>query len=427
VSSDVAVIHFERTEYPRASIIVLGWRSAPLLLNCLDSIARNVHHVSYEVVITLNAPAAALLRDLAARVSGAVLVVSRANRGFGGGCNQGVAHARGEYVVLLNDDTEVEPGWLEALVATADRYPAAGAVGSRVLNPDGTLQEAGALVWDDGSAAAIGGSVLPVDPLVLNELRRVDYCGGEALLVRRSSWDAVQGFSDDFYPAYYEDVDLCFKIASRGEVVLFEPAARLRHASGASTSRRYRTFMMGRSKRLFVERWSAILADRDPPKPDDPVAVLEAIRRAAGAAQDGAVRYDGSLTDRFSPATSTPRPGELSAGGSESDTPDDAVWFERELEVQEQYSAELESTIAEMTVQIGVRDDLISAQQLEGARAAAERDAADHERNELLAELEAYKNRLVTRLIDRSWLGRSWQALRNLRPTRASRRALDQP
>jgi O-antigen biosynthesis protein len=107
--------------------------------------------------------------------------------GFSGGCNMGAARALAEYIVLLNDDTLVEPGWLRALVQTADAAPHAGAVGGTVLNMDRTLQEAGAILWRNGGAASISKSLFPAVMALLSRPRRVDHCGGEALLVGRAT------------------------------------------------------------------------------------------------------------------------------------------------------------------------------------------------------------------------------------------------
>jgi GT2 family glycosyltransferase len=366
--SETSTIRFEAPGEPRASIVVLGWKSAPYLLNCLRSVAANVRGVPFEVIVALNAPSADVLHELDRDVEGATLVVSLANRGFSGGCNMGAARARGDYIVLLNDDTLVEPGWLEALVETADAHPSAGAVGGTVLNEDGTLQEAGAVLWRDGRAAAIGDSFLPADMSVVNRVRRVDYCGGEALLVRRSTWEALGGLLHDYYPAYYEDADLCLRIASRGEQVLFQPAAVLRHLRGHSTGHRFKAFVIDRSRRVFVERWADVLATRTELTSLEPGVIEAAIDLAAAPP-----RYlwaEDSGTGRRPPT-------------------DDGSWFARERELCEEYVSFLEGSVDCLEEASGALRSASEEKDRTLAAARAEVAAATGELEQRNAELAA--------------------------------------
>src|SRR5688572_20916906 len=177
---------------PRASVLILAWRNAGALSRCLESLHRHLPSASTEVVILLNGASPDVVDYLNRCVFGARIVSSDTNLGFAGGCNRAAAFALGEYVVLLNDDTEIEPGWLEALVETADAHPKAGAVGSRVLFPNGSLQEAGCVIWNDGSTMPIGRNSAPGSN-AFTYRRRVDYCSACSLLIRRSVWDALGG------------------------------------------------------------------------------------------------------------------------------------------------------------------------------------------------------------------------------------------
>src|SRR3954465_9412135 len=105
------MVAFRDEVAPAATIVVIGLRKAPLLIDCLESIARNVAEVTYEVIIILNDPTPALTAEVEARVSGARVFPFRANLGFGGAINFAADHARGRYLVLLNDDAMVTPGW----------------------------------------------------------------------------------------------------------------------------------------------------------------------------------------------------------------------------------------------------------------------------------------------------------------------------
>jgi O-antigen biosynthesis protein len=278
------VIDFERSASPVASIIVLAWRSAPHLLNCLSSLQHAVARTSSEVVLVLNEPEADLLAEVETRVRGAVVVKSRVNLGFGGGINLGVRHSIGEYVVLLNDDTEVDVDWLETMIETAERRPTAGAVGGTSMFFDGTIQEAGNIVWADGSTVKVGRD-LPAGSAKYDYERRVDYCGGSSLLVRRECWDRLGGLDAElYYPAYYEDTDLCLRLTTElGLEVWYQPLSILRHHESAATNSSFRAFLFHRNRSLFIKRWSEFLATRDLAAPEDPKAVEAAAWRASGA------------------------------------------------------------------------------------------------------------------------------------------------
>jgi GT2 family glycosyltransferase len=268
---------------PRVSIVIptLG---NPLLLPCLASIRQNVPaDLAYEVVVVGNGlppDRAAALDDVewpALRV-----LHTPVNVGFGAACNRGAAAAAGEYVVFLNDDTEILPGWLESLAGSADANPGAAAVGSLVLFPDGTIQEAGSVVWRDGSTSGVarGESVEAASYLFL---RRVDYCSACSLLVRRRQFDAAGGFDRRYFPAYYEDVDLCFAFARDGFDVLFDPRSRVVHHESVSSSGPRKTFLSLRHRELFARKWGSEL-ERHEPASGDPVAIARAVERARGRA-----------------------------------------------------------------------------------------------------------------------------------------------
>jgi GT2 family glycosyltransferase len=259
---------FAVPDAPRVSVIVLGWRDAPLLMACLRSLRDVVRRVESEVIVALNEPSAELRAVLARCVSGVTTLTSRSNLGFGGAINVAATHARGEYLVLLNDDTEVLPEWLEALVETADAQPQCGAVGSRLLFPDGSVQEAGSVVWSDGSTYCVG-TGLPKESRQWMWARQVHYCSGGSLLVRRSTWERLGGFDDRYYPAYYEDVDLCLRIKEAGEQVWYQPASMLTHVRSASTNSLLRSFIFERNRQRLIERWQHVLSQRVAPHLDN--------------------------------------------------------------------------------------------------------------------------------------------------------------
>ena len=267
---------------PRVSIVIPTLGNA-LIVPCLASIRRHVPaDLAYEVVVLANG----LSGDRAAAIDAvgwpALRVLHTAvNVGFGAACNRAAAAARGEYLVFLNDDTEVLPGWLEALVTTADRHPRAAAVGSLILFPDGSIQEAGSVVWRDASTSGVGRGVA-ADGFA-GFLRRVDYCSACSLLVRRQPFEAVGGFDGRYYPAYYEDVDLCFAFARDGFDVLFEPRSRLVHHESVSSSTPRKTHLVLRHREVFRQKWAGVLDRLDPvPVAADDTVLSRAVERARG-------------------------------------------------------------------------------------------------------------------------------------------------
>jgi GT2 family glycosyltransferase len=168
-----------------------------------------------------------------ALVPGLRYEVNATNLGFTRSCNRAVDLARGEFVCLLNNDTEVTTGWLDALLETLQRWPKAGLVGSKALAPEGTLQEAGGIVWRDASIAQYGRGEDPSLPQ-FNYTRETDYCSGSLILIRRDFFQQLGRFDEQYAPAYYEDTDLAFKVRAAGYKVVYQPRSVFIHSEGVS-------------------------------------------------------------------------------------------------------------------------------------------------------------------------------------------------
>jgi GT2 family glycosyltransferase len=275
------VVQVPESRRPRASVLLIARRNAAVLARCLSALANGAcAGVETEIVIILNDAEPEVTEFVRGSVLGAVVVASEINLGFSGANNAAARAASGEFFVLLNDDTEPESGWLEALVRTADRYPNSGGVGSRMIFPNGTLQEAGSIVWSTGATAGIGRGA-DEGCAGYGSVRQVDYCSGCALLVRRTTWEAVGGLSEEYFPIYYEDVDLCLAIRQLGQSVLYSPGSRVaHHESLSSRDDRFKNFVFERNADLFREKWSAYLATCEPCDPASPAARERAILRA---------------------------------------------------------------------------------------------------------------------------------------------------
>jgi GT2 family glycosyltransferase/glycosyltransferase involved in cell wall biosynthesis len=248
----------------KTSIIIAVFNKAAFTFQCLQSLLREVDLDHREIIIVDNASSDDTAQ-LLSQFSDLIYVISNEeNRGFVDACNQGAAAARGEFLVFLNNDTEVSPGWLTQLEETAEQKLTVGAVGSMFLYPDGSIQEAGAIVWKNGDAHHYGWGGSP-DDRRFNFAREVDYCSAASLLIRKELFDKLGGFDRRFAPAYYEDVDLCFSVRSLGYKVMYQPASRLVHYEGATAGRDVKQgikhFQITNRER-FVEKWRAVL-DRE--------------------------------------------------------------------------------------------------------------------------------------------------------------------
>jgi len=247
---------------PRVSIVVLVLEDVGMVEGCLESLRRTIDSSwRAEFVVVANGTSLGRLQDLQ-RHEDIVLVRSGTNLGFAGGNNLGAGVARADLIVFLNDDSVVEPDWLDQLVITAESDPQIGAVGSRILFEDGSLQEAGGIIWGDGPTTAVGRG-LPPGTTEYMYVRDVDYLSANGMLLRRSTWEEVGGFADYYHPAYYEDVDLCMALRRHGRRVVYEPRAALRHQEGGSSSYRYRMFLMGHQREEFRRRWADELVGRE--------------------------------------------------------------------------------------------------------------------------------------------------------------------
>ena len=268
-------------EDPKVSIVIPLYAHAQLTQACLQSICDHTTHTSYEVILVddeADAETKRLLND----VKGAKIVRNEKNIGYLRSVNRGASEARGRWLVLFNNDTEVTDGWLDAMLACAESASDVGVVTPKYLYPDGSLNEAGAFVWRDGTGANYGRGEDP--GLFQYEYRReTDYGSAAALMVSTELWQDVGGFDERYLPMYYEDADLCFEARERGLRVLYEPEAVVVHIEGATAgndveSGHKRFQEQNRAK--FVDKWRRRL-ESDHMRPA-PTKVRIAADRARG-------------------------------------------------------------------------------------------------------------------------------------------------
>jgi len=267
---------------PLVSTCILVLSDPTLALGCLDSLAAAGRSDETETIVVANGMSESARRVLEER-NDIVLVRSDTNLGFAGGNNLAGEIARGRYLLFVNDDSTVTADCMTQLLATAERDQGIGAVGCRILSADGSLQEAGSALWSDGWAEHVGVG-LPAGTRRYSFVRDVDYVSANGLMVTRSAWSAVGGFDERYFPAYYEDVDLCMALRKHGFRVVYEPRARLYHLESQSTTSRYHNFLMTRNRNRFVDKWKVELAALgDRPERIDASAIERSIHRARGS------------------------------------------------------------------------------------------------------------------------------------------------
>lgn len=254
-------LSFPRHETPRVSIVIPVYNQCVHTIRCLKSL-RDHTAIPHEIIIVDNASEDETPRFLEG-VSGINVIRNDRNCGFVEACNRGGDAATGDYLLFLNNDTEVGGGWLEAMIRGFDD-DRAGIVGAKLVYPDGSLQEAGNIIWQDGSGWNYGRGDDPALP-PYNYLKEVDYCSGACLMIPRGLWRETGGFDMRYAPAYYEDTDLCFTVRAKGFKVLYQPAATVIHHEGATAGRDIsQGFKQYQQQNLtkFVEKWQATL-DKD--------------------------------------------------------------------------------------------------------------------------------------------------------------------
>jgi GT2 family glycosyltransferase len=262
---------------PEVSVLVLLYNRAELTLRCLRALAE-IRSPAVEIVLVDNASSDETAR-LLDRLDGVSILRNQVNLGFVRATNQAAAVAQGRVLLLLNNDAELLPGSLVAALRTLASSPQIGAVGGRLIAPDGLLQEAGSILWNDGSCLGYGRGAQPRDPPFMFQ-RDVDYCSAALLLTPRALWNELGGFDTTFAPAYYEDTDYCVRLWKTGRRVVFQPRMAALHFEFASSPSRSSAIAQQAERRvLFLRKHRDWLAQQPAP---DPARALFARTHRAG-------------------------------------------------------------------------------------------------------------------------------------------------
>jgi GT2 family glycosyltransferase len=272
---------------PEVSLIVLLDGAVEMAERCLRAIAAADDSVPCETVLLLNDPDPALENLVRRGTTGGQTIVSRANAGPGVGWNLGATVARAPRLATLHEDSEPDAGWLAPLCETMTET-GAGAVGSRLYNGNGTVQNCGWVLFSDASPSPID-EVSASEVVAASEPTPADLVSGAAMLLDRDAVSAAGGWDERFHPAVFVDVDVSTAMWSQGRLVLSVPASGVRHESGALSRRensalsgpRLGLFLFERHRHRFISKWGTTVRGLAPPPPD---AEPESIRAAVGAA-----------------------------------------------------------------------------------------------------------------------------------------------
>ena len=252
---------------PQISVLIPVHNHWAITLNALRSLVAMANRTTFEVIVADDASSDATTQ-LGRQLPWLRIWRSEQNQGFLDTCNGAANLARGELLLLLNNDTLVGDHAFDRLAESFQRHPDAGVVGAAFWGVDGLPQEVGGIVWASGEVWNHGRGFKPELWFALVYERQCDYVSGCGLAIRRNLWRKLGGFDERYRPAYCEDTDLCFRVREAGHEVWVQPQARILHLEGLSHSRDARQGLkqhqMQNLKKL-KETWEQVLDTQQPP------------------------------------------------------------------------------------------------------------------------------------------------------------------
>lgn len=256
----------KRASKPKVSIIIPVYNQIIYTLNCLYSLMEDCKNHDVEVIIINDCSTDDTLERLN-KVEGISVITNKENLGFLKNINKGITASKGDYVLLLNNDVIVLPNLLKEMLLTFEEKQNVGAVGAMAIHPSGVLLEAGSTIYSDGVAENIGRENNLENPKN-HFLKKVDYCSGYCLLLKRFFPDQTLVQLDElFLPAYYEETDLCMQIRhTYGLDIYYQPFAKLIHFESISYGKEVtdkKRQLVDKNKINFYKKWKNVL-DKPP-------------------------------------------------------------------------------------------------------------------------------------------------------------------
>ncbi len=273
VAENYQALSIQSSTKPVVSVIVPVYNHFKHTYHCLESLARLADKTPFEVLVIDDCSTDETPQSIQS-ISGISYHRQAENGGFIESCNTGAQLAQGQYLVFLNNDTEVLDGWLDELLLTFETQADAGLVGSQLLYPDGRLQEAGGIVFNDASGWNYGRLDSPDAP-EYQHLREASYISGASIMISKDLFDALGHFDQRYKPAYYEDTDLAFAVRQVGKKVYYQPHSQVIHFEGVSSgtdltagTKKYQVI----NQQKFLQKWQAELQQQPAPNTDIEIA-----------------------------------------------------------------------------------------------------------------------------------------------------------
>ena len=242
------------------SIIIPVYNQFEYTYNCIKSIVENTTDISYEIIIADDVSSDKTL-DINNIIKNIILIRNERNLGFLLNCNNASKKARGKYLYFLNNDTNIQKNTVVKLIETFNNFEKVGLVGSKLVYPDGRLQEAGGIFWSDASAWNYGNRANPKMP-EYNYVKEVDYVSGASMMIPKDIWEEIGGFDERYVPAYCEDSDLAFEVRRKAYKVMYQPKSLVVHFEGVSngtdTNTGIKAYQLENQKKLF-DKWKNVL------------------------------------------------------------------------------------------------------------------------------------------------------------------------
>ena len=240
----------ENATAPHVSIIMPVYNNFELTKKCIDSINEAQLETTYEIIIADDGSTDETI-NIEKYYKNVRLIKTPQNSGFLLNVQNAVQYAKGFYVFLMNNDMIAKPKFLDYLYNTINGDSQIGVVGAAMLNEDGSIQEVGATVFDDGTTQWN----CYKQKADMTKIYEVDYCSGCGILFSKEDWDKVGGLDERFVPAYYEDVDLCYKIKYiLGKKIICQPKAQIYRLCGKTYSKKAKDICI-KNRKKFLEKW----------------------------------------------------------------------------------------------------------------------------------------------------------------------------
>lgn len=247
----------DSSDSPQVSIIIPCFNQFEYTLKCINSIYHNTDSTTTYEIIIIDDCSSDKTKEIETQFPDIKVIQNKINKGFLRNVNHAAQKAEGKYLLLLNNDTIVLEKWLSSMIEVFENFDDVGVVGSKLIFPNGMLQEAGGFVTKDEHFGNYGKFQSIFDPR-FNYTREVDYVSGASLMIKSDLWRELEGFDEIYLPAYFEDTDLCMRVREKGHRVFYTPFSNIIHFESISYGKNL-TFskqaQMDKNQIIFVNRW----------------------------------------------------------------------------------------------------------------------------------------------------------------------------